>query len=214
MAKGEGRGRNRIRDGRSRHRCTQECGVFTPHGFCECPQKRWGRCEYHIECLKADSHFEMLRTANAADRKRILAVLDNVQKVRPHYEYENPEGEAELIAAAAQEMENSEMAQDNRTLEEKIRDATDSNSIRDLVNAAYQPRGTYTRNAEGGVDYDTTQQTPQAVPSQALRAADNGMLIEVWESPDGRIRSVDAYSPSGLDALTKTMREHGWKRVR
>lgn len=106
MAKGGGQGRNHIRDGRSRKRCTRECGVFTPHGFCTLPQKWFGRCEYHLSCLKADSHYEMLRKANAADRKRILAVLDGVQKARPHFEYENPEGERFLMEQAEQENAN------------------------------------------------------------------------------------------------------------
>jgi hypothetical protein len=86
------------RDGRGRRKYRQPpCGVLTPHGFCELPQKRFGRCAYHVECLKADSHFEMLRKAKAADRKRIIAVLDAAQKVRPHWEYEGDE--ASLIAA-------------------------------------------------------------------------------------------------------------------
>lgn len=99
------KGRGRTKDGRSRKRRTQECGVFIlqRNSFCDLPQKRFGRCEFHLAALKTDSTYEMLRTSNAVDRKRILAVLDGVQKIRPRWQFENPEGERILMEAAAQE---------------------------------------------------------------------------------------------------------------
>jgi hypothetical protein len=43
-------------------------------------------------------------------REKALDMLDAVQKQRESWTYENAQGEAELIAAAAQEMENSDGA--------------------------------------------------------------------------------------------------------
>jgi hypothetical protein len=99
-------GTRRIKDGRSRRRHAQECGVWTPHGWCTLPQKRFGRCLYHLAALKGDSHFELLLRADPVGRKRIIAVLDGVQKVRPRWQYENEQGEQFLIQQAA-EQENA-----------------------------------------------------------------------------------------------------------
>jgi hypothetical protein len=114
------------------------------------------------------------------------------------------------------------MAQDNRTLEERIRDCRSASELQDLMASQNQSQR-FVRQADGFTETVTVTRcnqpengttVQQAAPSQAPHAADNGMLIEVWESPDGRIRSVDAFSPSGLDQLTQTIRTLGWKRIR
>lgn len=75
------------------------CGVFIParNAFCDCPQKWLGRCEFHLQALKQDSLYGLLKNAKSAERKRMLARLDSLQKVRPQWTYTNDAGEQELM---------------------------------------------------------------------------------------------------------------------
>jgi hypothetical protein len=91
------------KDGSPAKKRIKLCGVWTPHGRCYCPQVKLRRCEYHVECLKADSLYRMLVTAKAAERKIMLDALDVAQKMMPSWTYENPQGEAELMKSAEQE---------------------------------------------------------------------------------------------------------------
>jgi hypothetical protein len=80
------------------------CGVFMGHGFCENPvyhstgpARHYRRCEVHFAALKRDDLFDSLKLMDDEQREKALDMLDDIQKHRPHWEYEGRE--AELIAA-------------------------------------------------------------------------------------------------------------------
>jgi hypothetical protein len=77
------------------------CGVFMGYDFCENPQYRYRRCEVHFAALKRDDLFDSLKRMDDDQRERALDMLDQVQKVRPRWEYEGRE--AELIASQERE---------------------------------------------------------------------------------------------------------------
>ena len=90
------------KDGRS-SRPKAKCGIWMPatRDFCEELNFCYRRCQKHYEILKRDAKlFKRLRAASREERAVMLDALDLVQKVRPEssWEYENPAGEAELIA--------------------------------------------------------------------------------------------------------------------
>jgi hypothetical protein len=76
---------------------TELCGVWMGHGFCWNPIFRWRRCEAHFAALKRDDLYRSIRAMSVEQRERALEVLDDLQKRRPGWEYENPQGEAALI---------------------------------------------------------------------------------------------------------------------
>jgi hypothetical protein len=84
----------------------RECGVFIAarNDFCHCPQKWLGRCEFHLAALKQDSLYLMLKNAKSAERRRMLAGLDALQKVRPPWSYE---GDEESLAAMTAQNEET-----------------------------------------------------------------------------------------------------------
>lgn len=104
-------------------------------------------------------------------------------------------------------------------LEEKIRNCGSAAEIQELMLLSNQYTGGFRRESDGSVtyqnrDFGTQLPTIRPVETPQSKPQDDGMLREVWQSPNGNLRVVDAFSPSGLDALTKHMRFEGWKRVR
>jgi hypothetical protein len=92
-------------DGRKRRKPRKviPCGVLTPHGFCDLPQKRFRRCEYHVECLKADDLYLTAVRMHAAERKIFLDILDREQKTRKPWAYTNDTGANEPSLIEAEE---------------------------------------------------------------------------------------------------------------
>jgi hypothetical protein len=66
------------KDGSTAKKKIKFCGVWTLHGRCYLPQVKFRRCEYHVECLRADSLYRLLVKANAAERKVILDALARI----------------------------------------------------------------------------------------------------------------------------------------
>ncbi|MGA8224408.1 MAG: hypothetical protein WB780_22370 [Candidatus Acidiferrales bacterium] len=79
--------------GRKKHR-SPPCGVFIPerNAFCDlyCVSI-FRRCQYHSNALKQDSLYARLKKMKRPEQKRALDILDSVQKVRPHWEYQGDE---------------------------------------------------------------------------------------------------------------------------
>jgi hypothetical protein len=117
------------------------------------------------------------------------------------------------------------MAQDNRTLEERIRDCRSASELQDLMTASRTFTGTFTRNREGGVDYQsdgatlnrpsTSQSALQPAADPAVTKALQGLhlLTEQFQMPDGSLREISAYSYSGLDAFHAQMLRLGGRRI-
>jgi hypothetical protein len=85
----------------------EPCGIFMGHSFCENPiyrgtgpARHYRRCEVHFAALKHDDLFESLCAMSDEQREKALDMLDDIQKHRPHWEYEGRE--AELIATQEQ----------------------------------------------------------------------------------------------------------------
>jgi hypothetical protein len=74
------------------------------HGFCENRQYRYRRCEAHFAALKQDGLFGSLYAMAEEQRERALDMLDQLQKVRPRWEFAGRE--SELIAAQEQDHEH------------------------------------------------------------------------------------------------------------
>lgn len=92
------------RDGRSFRRAT--CRIWTGVDFCEEHQFCYRRCRAHYEALKRDADlYRSLKAASKEERKKMLDRLDAVQKRRPTngWQYENPSGEADLMARCEME---------------------------------------------------------------------------------------------------------------
>ena len=91
---------------RKNHHEVSRCGVFVPNEngghFCEERSFSYRRCSAHYRALayaeeNGHSLLESLRRMGHEQRELALDMLDNNEKRRPSWCYENPEGEEELM---------------------------------------------------------------------------------------------------------------------
>jgi hypothetical protein len=97
--------------------------------------------------------------------------------------------------------------------EQRLRACQSSDEIRDFM--AQQQNGTtatVTRKYDGSVEYSYGQPGGSVAPQSAPKVADDGMLRSVWMLPDGKIHVCEASSPSGIDALERSLQT--WKGAR